>query len=246
MTVYGWKTKFKKIRKEFGYNESEDLRSAKKLNSLLKNKIKNNQLKDIIADKTVLIIGPGPTLLKALPYIQKYKNFIIIVADGAVQALLKKNIKPDILITDLDGDLDSLKKIGKSKIPIVVHAHGDNEKKIEIVREFRNVIGSTQTKSFGKINNFGGFTDGDRCVFLAEYFHANRIILVGMDFGNKIGRYSKNRIINREIKLKKLKFGKMILEWFAERSKIELYSTSKIKGFKKFQISDLSKFNTNS
>ena len=34
-----------------------------------------------------------------------------IVADGAVRALLEKNIKPDILMTDLDGDLKSIKKI---------------------------------------------------------------------------------------------------------------------------------------
>ena len=239
MTVYGWKTKFKKIRKEFGYNESEDLRSAKKLNSLLKNKIKNNQLKDIIADKTVLIIGPGPTLLKALPYIQKYKNFIIIVADGAVQALLEKNIKPDILVTDLDGDLNSIKKIGKTKIPIIVHAHGDNINRLEMVKDFSNVNGTTQTKKFGKIENFGGFSDGDRCVFLAEFFKAKKIVLIGMDFGQEIGKYSKHKVVNRKIKLKKLKFGKKILEWFAIKTKTELYSTKSIKGYKKIRLDDL-------
>ena len=68
-----------------------------------------------------------------------------------------------------------------------------------MVRKFSNVIGSTQTKSFGKMENFGGFTDGDRCVFLAEYFNAKKIVLIGMDFGREIGKYSKNNVVNPKI-----------------------------------------------
>ena len=52
---------------------------------------------------------------KSLTHIKKCKNVTKIVADGAVRALLEKNIKPDILVTDLDGDLDSIKKIGQNK-----------------------------------------------------------------------------------------------------------------------------------
>tara|TARA_B110000014_G_scaffold215422_1_gene169057 strand:+ start:42 stop:782 length:741 start_codon:yes stop_codon:yes gene_type:complete len=246
MTLYGWKTKFNKIRKEFGYSELEDTRSAKKLNSILNKKSDYKKLKNIINKKTVIIIGAGPSLLKSLNYIKKMKNVTIIAADGAVQALLEKNIKPNILVTDLDGDLDSIKKIGKLKIPIVVHAHGDNYEKLDIVRQFTIVIGTTQTNSIGKIKNFGGFTDGDRCVFLAEFFDAKKIVLIGMDFGKKIGKYSKVKIINRKIKLKKLKCGKEILEWFGTKSKAGLYSTSVIRGFEKIQVSELSKFDTNS
>ena len=246
MTPYGWKSKFNKIRKEFDYSELEDERSARKLNSMLNRKLEYKRLKNIINKKTVFIIGAGPSLLKSLDYVKKNKNVSIIVADGAVQALLEKNIKPSILVTDLDGDLDSIKKIGKLKIPIVVHAHGDNYEKLDIVRQFTIVIGTTQTNSIGKIKNFGGFTDGDRCVFLAEFFDAKKIVLIGMDFGKKIGKYSKVKIINRKIKLKKLKCGKEILEWFGTKSKAGLYSTSVIRGFEKIQVSELSKFDTNS
>ena len=38
--MYGWKTKFNEIRKEFGYSETDDYLSAKKLNSLLKRNFK--------------------------------------------------------------------------------------------------------------------------------------------------------------------------------------------------------------
>jgi len=239
MTIHGWKTRFKEIRTEFGYSEREDLRSAKKLNSLLKNKASRKQLQKIIENKTVFIIGAGPSLSSSLKYLKKCRNATKIVADGAVRGLLEKDIKPDILVTDLDGDMKSIVGIGKTKIPVIVHAHGDNYDRLDVVRKFSNVIGSTQTDSFEKMENFGGFTDGDRCVFLAEYFKAKKIVLVGMDFGQKIGRYSKERVVNPKIKLKKLKFGKKIVEWLGTKSKAELYSTQKIKGFKMIKLVDL-------
>ena len=239
MTMYGWKTKFKEIRKEFGYLEKDDFLSAKKLNSLIKKKFIKKELQNIIKNKTVFIIGAGPSLSKSLVYIKKCENVTKIVADGAVRALLEKGIKPDILVTDLDGDLFSIKKIGRTNIPIIVHAHGDNYDKLQIVKKFSNVIGSTQTDRFGKMMNFGGFTDGDRCVFLAEFFNAKKIVLIGMDFGQEIGKYSKHKVMNRKTKIKKLKFGKRILEWFATKSKADLYSTKKIKGYKMIRLVDL-------
>ena len=239
MTIHGWKTRFKKIRKEFEYSEQEDLRSAKKLNELLKNSFPKKQFQNMIEDKTVFIVGAGPSLSKSLKYIKRCKKVTTIVADGAVRGLLEKNIKPDILVTDLDGDLNSIKKIGRTKIPIVVHAHGDNYDRLGIIQKFSNVGGTTQTKTFGKMENFGGFTDGDRCVFIAEFFNAKKIVLVGMDFGQEIGKYSKNKVINPKIKLKKLKSGKKIVEWFGTKSKAHLYSTTKIKGFKTIRLVDL-------
>ena len=239
MTIHGWKTKFNEIRKEFGYTETEDLISAKKLNLLLKRKNSKKEFENIIKGKTVFVIGAGPSLSKSLKHIRKSKNITKIVADGAVRALLEKNIRPDILVTDLDGDIESIKKIGKTKIPIIVHAHGDNSNRLEIVKKLSNVTGTTQTREFGKLKNYGGFTDGDRCVFLAEYFNASKIVLIGMDFGRKIGKYSKHRVINRKIKLKKLKSGKMIIEWFATKSKADLYSTKRMEGYKTIRLIDL-------
>ena len=239
MTIHGWKTKFNEIRKEFGYTEKEDFISAKKLNLLLKRKNSKKEFEDIIKDKTIFVIGAGPSLSRSLKHIRKSKNITKIVADGAVRALLEKNIRPDILVTDLDGDIESIKKIGKTKIPIIVHAHGDNSNRLEIVKKLSNVTGTTQTREFGKLKNYGGFTDGDRCVFLAEYFNANKIVLIGMDFGRKIGKYSKHRVINRKTKLKKLKSGKMIIEWFATKSKADLYSTKRMKGYKTIRLIDL-------
>ena len=82
--MHGWKTKFKEIRKEFGYREKDDFLSAKKLNSLLEKRFSKKQLQEKIAGKTVFIIGAGPSLSKSLTYIKKCKNVTKIVADGAV------------------------------------------------------------------------------------------------------------------------------------------------------------------
>ena len=240
MTIRGWKTRYREIRGMFGYKESDDIASAKKLNSMIEKKFPSSNFKKKIFGKTVFVIGAGPSLDNAVTVIKKYENVTKIVADGAVQAFIKHKIRPDFLITDLDGDIKSIKKIARTNTPIIVHAHGDNTKHLEIVKKFRNKAGTTQSEKFGRLENFGGFTDGDRCVFFAENFKAGKIILFGMDFGNTIGKYSKHVVKDRSLKLKKLACGKKLLEWLAAKSSSELYTTSKpIKGFKKINLVDL-------
>ena len=38
-----------------------------------------------------------------------------------------------------------------------------------------------------------------------------------MDFGTRIGKYSKTRVISRTTKIKKLRRGKKLLEWLAKK-----------------------------
>tara|TARA_B110001454_G_C12676533_1_gene416107 strand:+ start:632 stop:1372 length:741 start_codon:yes stop_codon:yes gene_type:complete len=240
MTIRGWKTRYREIRGMFEYKESDDIASAKKLNYIIEKKFPSSNFKNKIFGKTIFVIGAGPSLDDAVTVMKKYENVTKIVADGAVQALINHKIRPDILVTDLDGDIKSIKKIARTNIPIIVHAHGDNKGQLDIVKKFKNKIGTTQSEKFGRLENFGGFTDGDRCVFLAENFKAKKIILIGMDFGNTIGKYSKHVIKDRSLKLKKLACGKKLLEWLATKSNSDLYTTSKpIKGFKKISLADL-------
>ena len=103
----------------------------------------------------------------------------------------------------------------------------------------------TQTKPVGRVHNFGGFTDGDRCVFLANHFKAKKIILLGMDFGTRIGRYSKILVVNRNTKIAKLRRGKKLLEWLVQKSESEFYSTTKIKGFVKINLRSIDNMITN-
>jgi len=233
MTITGWESKYRNILKDFGYSRNKDTQSAKLLNSLLQKKTPSIGIRDLIKDKPVFVIGAGPSLPSCISILKRHKKITKIVADGATKAIIENGLRPDIVVTDLDGDIKSLKKAGRTNTIMVVHAHGDNSERINLVKYFKNCIGTTQTKPIGKVNNFGGFTDGDRCVFLADYFKAKKIILLGMDFGTRIGKYSKSKVENRTTKIAKLRRGKKLLEWLAKKSKSDLYSTTKIEGFTK-------------
>ena len=239
MTIKGWESKYREILKDFGYSGKKDTQSCKLLDSLLPKKIRIAEIKDLIEKKPVFVVGAGPSLPSSISILKKHKKITKIVADGATKAIIENGLKPDIVVTDLDGDIKSLKKAGRTNTIMIVHAHGDNTEKIHLVKYFKNCIGTTQTKSVGKVHNFGGFTDGDRCVFLASHFKAKKIILLGMDFGTRIGKYSKTRVLNRTIKIKKLRRGKKLLEWLAKKSESQLYSTTKIKGLTKTNLRDI-------
>lgn len=239
MTIRGWKSRYADILKEFKYSEKKDRESVVLLNSIIKVSGADTQLGNLIRAKTVLVIGSGPSLSTAITKLKKYQKTTKIAADSSVKTLVNNGIVPDIIITDLDGDERILKKISKTKTIFVVHAHGDNIRKLELARNFKNCVGTTQSIPFGKIQNFGGFTDGDRGVFLASHYQAERIILFGMDFGRRIGKFSDTERADREIKLMKLKKGKQLLEWLSTNTGSELYTTSKpIDGFKKVSYRD--------
>ena len=239
MTIKGWESKYREILKDFGYSRKKDTQSCKLLDSLLPKKTRIAEIKDLIEKKPVFVVGAGPSLPSSISILKKHKKITKIVADGATKAIIENGLKPDIVVTDLDGDIKSLKKAGRTNTIMVVHAHGDNSEKIHFVKNFKNCIGTTQTKPMGKVHNFGGFTDGDRCVFLANHFKAKKIILLGMDFGTRIGKYSKTRVISRTTKIKKLRRGKKLLEWLAQKSESKLYSTTKIRGFTKINFQDI-------
>ena len=66
----------------------------------------------------------------------------------------------------------------------VVHGHGDNGPAVQTwaSRFTGTTVATTQSRPSGGLVNFGGFTDGDRAVYLADHFGAKEIRLVGWDF----------------------------------------------------------------
>ncbi len=239
MTILGWRKQYFGILKEFGYSEKQDFESALLLDSIIKKPISLKVVDVILSGKSVFVIGSGPSISLAIPVLKKFPDVPKIAADSVIDFLLKNKIIPDIVVTDLDANEKSLKKISNNAI-MIVHAHGDNIAKLRLAFNFRKCLGTTQTKELGNLNNFGGFTDGDRCVFFANNFNPKNIILFGMDFGIKIGVHSKTKKSERTIKLKKLKRGKKLLKWLATKTKCDLYTTSNsIIGFKKICFTDL-------
>ena len=238
--ISGWKKRYFSILKELNYSEKKDKESALILDSILKKTDSIEKIRKLIQDRTVLVIGSGPSLSIAIPKLKKLKKSIKIAADSSLKLLVVNEIIPDIIVTDLDGDENAIKKISKTKSIFVIHAHGDNIDKLQMVKKIKNCIGTTQTNPFNKIQNFGGFTDGDRGVFLASHFNAKKIILFGMDFGNQIGKFSNTKKSDRKIKLKKLEIGRDLLIWLSTITKSELFTTSKpIEGFKKISYKEV-------
>ena len=238
--IRGWLSRYSEIIKEFGFSRKQDQEAAFMLNSIIKEPISIKKIEKIIKGEVVFVLGSGPSLSKSRSILKKYSKIPKIVADSALETLMRDRIFPDIVVTDLDGDEKSLKNAGKTNSLMIVHAHGDNMAKLHLAENFKNCLGTTQGKTFGNLYNFGGFTDGDRGVFIAQAFGARKIVLFGMDLENKVGKISKTKISEKKIKLKKLKKAKMLLQWLATKSKSEFYTTSKpIPGFKVIHYKDL-------
>jgi uncharacterized Rossmann fold enzyme len=231
-----WFPYYQGIRAEFGYSSEKDQEAARMLSDLAKKKaIDPKVVERKIKGKNVIVIGAGSGLEddRAAKYVKKNKNFVKIAADGAVQFLIENKIKPDIVVTDLDGDPAFLQKAEKAGATMVVHAHGDNMPLLKkLVPKFKKIVATTQVSPLENVYNFGGFTDGDRCVFLADEFGAKKIILIGMELDGP-AKYSKERAKDPELKKQKMQAGKRLLEMLAKQSKSELADASKrpVKGF---------------
>lgn len=214
-----WEPIYRKIAEDFNFPLEKEKQAVNLLNELLekKNPCPIKKLENLIAGNEVVIFGAGPSLGPSLiTYKKEFADKLKIVADGATSALLKNNVLPDIIITDLDGKVsDQIDANSRGSIT-VIHAHGDNIDNIKkYVPEFKgNIIGTTQIdpKPYEDIHNFGGFTDGDRAAFLASHFNAKEIYLVGFDFDNKIGKYSFSKNKDKNLKLKKLKWCKYLID----------------------------------
>ena len=240
MAVPGWNAKYLEVSKEFGYSRQLDWEAAIILDSVLKRTIPDQTMAGLIRDRTVFVVGAGTSLAESFPVLKRFKKTAKIAADSAARPLVEAGITPDIIVTDLDGDEDSLKRCSRRGTVLVVHAHGDNISRLHLAAGFRNCLGTAQSEPYGVVQNFGGFTDGDRSVFLASRFGARRIVLFGMDYDGRVGRLSGTRKEDEKIKLRKLEKSRELLEWLSARTRSELFTTSSpIRGFQRVGYGDL-------
>lgn len=204
-----WEPIYEEILEDFGFDRKSDEEAARILSRMLteQNTVSLSELKTTISGKPALICGNAPKLRKELSEID-LSAFVVIAADGAAAVLMDTGCVPEVICTDLDGNSEA--DIEKESLAceqgsiVLIHAHGDNIEKLEkYVPRFKRFIATTQARPFDKVFNFGGFSDGDRCVFVARKFGANKIKLVGFDF--------EDPDVN-PIKKKKLKWAKKLIE----------------------------------
>jgi uncharacterized Rossmann fold enzyme len=204
-----WNKWYDKVLADFNYSQEDDERSAILINSLIDEKYSP----DMHGTDKCIIFGAGPSLKKHLALIKEsldMESHIIIAADGATTALIEEQIIPDIIVTDLDGKMDDIIYSNQHGSTLYVHAHGDNIDKIKrYIGRLEHVIPTTQSNPVGIVENYGGFTDGDRAIHIAVYaLMMKKIILAGMDFGEYTTRYSRpdnKKMIEKADNIKRLK-----------------------------------------
>ncbi|MFZ2499514.1 6-hydroxymethylpterin diphosphokinase MptE-like protein [Methanosarcina sp.] len=209
MDFAAWEPIYEQILEDFGFDRAGDEEAALFLSRMLteKNTASLSKLRAVISGKPVLVCGNAPQLRKELMEID-LSAFFIIAADGAAAVLMDTGRVPEVICTDLDGnsEADIQKEIQACEQGsiVLIHAHGDNINKLKkYVPRFKRFIATTQARPFDNIYNFGGFSDGDRCVFVAKEFGSESVRLAGF--------YFEDPCVN-PIKKKKLKWAKKLIE----------------------------------
>jgi hypothetical protein len=188
MHFEAWEPLYLEILDDFGFSRERDEEAGRLLFDLLKSCSNSSAVlalaSKLVRCQSVVVCGNAPTLKDELEeFLHAPKTKIFIAADGATSVLLKAGVVPEIIVTDLDGCVGDILRANQMGSVVVVHAHGDNQDMLrEYVQKLRNVIGTTQTRPPHGLYNFGGFTDGDRCVFFARYLAASEIKRIGFDF----------------------------------------------------------------
>jgi len=229
-----WEKYYKEILDDFGFSRENDEESAKLLDEILSTEgcLTLDELSEIVgvSDKYI-VFGAGPSLKEHVQLLKNdydLKDYVLVAADGATTALIEEKIAPDIVATDLDGRLDDILLANIRGANIIIHAHGDNIDKIARLTPFlNNVLGTTQAQPAGNLYNFGGFTDGDRALFLAVALGASEITLAGMDFGDVVTRYSRPNIETAtakadDFKKKKLMYAEKFTQWIIDNENVKV------------------------
>jgi len=194
MDFDSWEPLYLQILDDFGFSREKDREAAEILSRLLAGR--DDLLAEasrMVAGRTVTVCGNAPGLARELKSISSEQR-IFIAADGAAAVLLERGTVPQIVVTDLDGPFPAILEADMQGSIIVVHAHGDNIDQIErYVPRLMRVIGTAQSRPPPPLYNFGGFSDGDRCVFLAQHLGASKIDLVGFDFEDESVTFRKKK-----------------------------------------------------
>jgi len=201
-----WDVYYRQIIEDFGYSREEDERSARILDaSLGGTRIDPEELRSLFGGRDVTIAGNAPGLADELTAVAHP----IVAADEATSVMRAKGIRPDVIVTDLDGNVEDQIAANRDGAVAVIHAHGDNIPAVErwAPRFTGKVLATTQSRPFGRIHNFGGFTDGDRAAFLADHLGAASLVLLGFDFENPNPKDE-----DRETKKRKLDWAYILIQ----------------------------------
>ncbi len=202
-----WEPVYRRILDDFGYDRRAD-EAARDLLATLTGPFDHGRL-SFLDGATVAVCGAGPNLGTELDRVRGADA--VVAASTAADVCLDAGIEVDLLVTDLDKNPDTARALTESGVPVAAHAHGDNT---DLVREHvptfdpEWTLPTTQAAPVGPVENFGGFTDGDRAAFLADHFGAVRLRFVGWAFDDPSVSPAKRQ---------KLAWAERLLYWLERR-----------------------------
>ena len=201
-----WAPVYDAILADFGYDRVGDERARDVLAEHVE-PFDRDRL-DCTGD-TVAVAGGAPSLADETDVAADADR--VFAASTAVDVLADAGVDVDLMVTDLDKNPETARRLTEQGTPVAAHAHGDN---VAAVREHvptfdtDHVLGTTQAEPVGPVRNFGGFTDGDRAAFLADHFGADTLVFPGWDFDDPD--------VDDE-KAQKLRWAERLLEWLERR-----------------------------
>lgn len=229
-----WEKYYKEILDDFGFSRENDEASAKLLDEILSTEgcLTLDELGEIVGfSNKFIVFGAGPSLKEHILMLKNdydLKDYVLVAADGATTAMIEERVAPDIVATDLDGNIDDILLANLRGANMVIHAHGDNIERIaSLTPFFTSILGTTQAQPIGNLYNFGGFTDGDRALFLAVALGAEEITLAGMDFGDVVTKYSRPNLESDlgqadDFKKKKLLYAEKFTQWICDNESVTM------------------------
>jgi uncharacterized Rossmann fold enzyme len=248
----GWLEWYSEILGAFGFSEEMDARGARILAGFMEGRrcLKGRMIQMLSGSRCVVVAGAYDSVRREADALRELRprDTLLVAADTATSPLLDADLTPQLVVTDLDGDLDDLFEAWRRGALLVIHAHGDNIEKVTALPEWltERVEATCQCAPSGHIHNFGGFTDGDRAVAMCAALGAPRIVTIGMCPGCGIGIYSsilKQSPAWAEKKLLKLEYASRLLRWVATlyRGTVFIDSTDapgRIEGYLKMPLAE--------
>jgi hypothetical protein len=202
-----WEPIYERILSDFGFDREADER-ARDLMATYAEPFDHDRL-TAVAGAEVAVVGAAPNLADEVDRVADAD--VVFAASTAADVVRDAGHPVDVMVTDLDKNPETARALTEAGIPVAGHAHGDNVAAIEewLPRfDTEHVLATTQAAPRGPVENFGGFTDGDRAAFLADAFGADRLRFLGWDFDDASVTGTK---------AKKLDWAARLLAWLERR-----------------------------
>lgn len=206
MNFAEWEPVYERILADFGFDRADD-EHARDVAAEYATPFDLGRLD--AAGATVAVVGAGPSLGDELDRVAEAD--LVFAASTAADDCLAAGVGVDLMVTDLDKNTATARALTRRGVPVAAHAHGDN---VPALREWlpafdpAHTLVTTQAAPREAVENYGGFTDGDRAAFLADHVRAERLRFAGWDFDDQQVD---------PMKAQKLSWAARLLTWLEER-----------------------------